>query len=164
MTNTYPIFKPWGHPYLPTQLIIGDEIQFLGVSRNNFMPPMGIIVLIKGEPYEVIDLRMDTLSFSIRFIKCQLNTTQEETEMTKIKLGMTARDIITGFSGIVTAHATYLTGCDQYCLKPRDLDKEGVMKKGVWFDVEQIEVTNNSMLKINARPTGGPRMDCAPSK
>ena len=84
--------------------------------------------------------------------------------MTNIKLGSKAKDIITGFTGIVTAHAEYLTGCDQYCLKPQDLDKDGGMKKGVWFDVEQIEVCDNSLLQINSRPTGGPRMDQAPSK
>ena len=84
--------------------------------------------------------------------------------MDSIKLGMKARDIITGFTGVVTAHARYLTGCDQYCLKPQELDKEGAMKDGVYFDIEQLELIDETVIKVNIRPTGGPRMDCAPLK
>lgn len=37
-------------------------------------------------------------------------------------LGKTLRDRITGFSGICTGHARYLTGCDQYLLNPKAQD------------------------------------------
>ncbi len=84
--------------------------------------------------------------------------------MKNIILGTKAKCLITGFTGIITAHAKYLTGCDQYCLKPQKLGKDGELKDGVWFDVEQIEVVDEKPLKINTRPTGGPRMDCAPAK
>lgn len=79
--------------------------------------------------------------------------------MNKIKLGSYAKDIITGFSGVVTAHAKYLSGCDQYCIRPNNLDKDGNIKDALWFDVEQIEVNSKAPLKINSRPTGGPQMD-----
>lgn len=35
-----------------------------------------------------------------------------------IQLGNEARDKITGFTGIVTSRAEYLTGCTQYGLTP----------------------------------------------
>lgn len=84
--------------------------------------------------------------------------------MNQIKLGSKARDIITGFTGIITSRATYLTGCDQYCIKPQKLMKDGSMQEGVYFDIEQIEILDAKPLKVNTRPTGGPRMDSAPIK
>lgn len=37
----------------------------------------------------------------------------------KHKLGLKAKDKITGFEGIITARCEYLTGCNQYCLTPQ---------------------------------------------
>jgi hypothetical protein len=49
-----------------------------------------------------------------------------------INLGMTAEDSITGFIGVVTGRATYITGCDQYLLSPKG-DKEAR-----WFDEQRL--------------------------
>lgn len=51
-----------------------------------------------------------------------------------IKLGATAKDKITGFEGVVTGHARYLTGCDQFLISPRN------EKEARWFDVQRLDV------------------------
>lgn len=52
-----------------------------------------------------------------------------------IKLGSYAKDRITNFSGVVTGHAEYITGCDQYLLSPQNPDKEPK-----WFDEQRLDV------------------------
>ncbi|AEH78710.1 hypothetical protein SM11_chr1434 [Sinorhizobium meliloti SM11] len=52
-----------------------------------------------------------------------------------IKLGSYAKDRITNFSGVVTGHAKYITGCDQYLLSPQNPDKEPK-----WFDEQRLDV------------------------
>ncbi|ARS72095.1 hypothetical protein CN204_32535 [Sinorhizobium meliloti] len=52
-----------------------------------------------------------------------------------IKLGSFAKDCITNFAGVVTGHAEYITGCDQYLLSPRNPDKEPK-----WFDGQRLAV------------------------
>lgn len=54
------------------------------------------------------------------------------------------RDKITGFQGIVTGHADYITGCDQYLVQPAS--KDGEWKEGRWFDESRLEI------KSEARP------------
>lgn len=58
--------------------------------------------------------------------------------MNKIAFGATAKDKITGFVGIVTGHADYITGCDQYLLSSQA--KDGQESKQVWFDEQRIVV------------------------
>jgi len=48
------------------------------------------------------------------------------------KHGQTATDKITGFTGIVTGHSDYITGCDQYLLQPEC--KDGAWVEPRWFD------------------------------
>jgi hypothetical protein len=62
----------------------------------------------------------------------------------EIKLGVRAKDKITGFEGIVTGKASYLTGCDQYSLQPEA--KESDYKEGRWFDVGRLVFVNNGIL------------------
>lgn len=57
----------------------------------------------------------------------------------EIKLGDKARDMITGFEGIITAHIKYITGCDQFGLKPAKLNKEGLPIATQWFDIMRLE-------------------------
>lgn len=65
--------------------------------------------------------------------------------MTKVTLGVYARDILTGFEGWVVAHNQYITGCDQFQLQPEI--KAGEEEKGVpntfSFDVTRLEVNTN---------------------
>jgi hypothetical protein len=63
-----------------------------------------------------------------------------------IKLGVRAKDKITGFEGIVTGKASYLTGCDQYSLQPEAKADGSDFKEGRWFDVGRLVVVNNGIL------------------
>ena len=58
--------------------------------------------------------------------------------MFKFNLGDELKDEISGFKGIVVARIEYLTGCEQYQLQPRGLNKEKLPWTSKWFDVEQI--------------------------
>ena len=59
--------------------------------------------------------------------------------MKKIKLGSLAKDKITGFEGVITGRAEYLTGCNQYVLQPICNDKTNY-PAGEWFDEGRIIV------------------------
>jgi hypothetical protein len=48
------------------------------------------------------------------------------------------RDKVTGFIGVVTGHADYLTGCDQYLVQPASKNNE--WNEGRWFDANRLEV------------------------
>lgn len=58
----------------------------------------------------------------------------------QIQLGSTVRDVITGYRGVVIGRTTYLTGCDQYLVKPRELDKDGKIHDGAWLDAQRLVV------------------------
>lgn len=57
----------------------------------------------------------------------------------KLQLGVTVKDRITGFMGIVTARVEYLNGCIQYCVKP-EISEDGKMPEGEYIDRDQLEV------------------------
>ena len=76
-----------------------------------------------------------------------------------IKLGSKAKDVITGFSGIVVSRVQYITGCDQYCLTPKL--KDGLVVAGEYFDENRLEVTGKGVRKsftVGNAP-GGPQRD-----
>lgn len=62
--------------------------------------------------------------------------------MQKYEKGRNAKDIITGFAGMIEGYCTYLTGCDQYLLSPK-VDKEGKAVESAWFDENRIKYTDN---------------------
>lgn len=63
----------------------------------------------------------------------------------KFPLGITVKDKITGFSGIITGLARYITGCDQYLVQPEA--KNGDYKEGRWFDEGRlVEVPEKSRI------------------
>lgn len=60
--------------------------------------------------------------------------------MSEIKLGIVAKDRITGFQGVVTGKTEYLTGCRQFLLAPQE-DPSNIsgtpvreLKPSNWFD------------------------------
>ena len=57
----------------------------------------------------------------------------------QIKLGQLAKDVVTGFTGVLTGHANYLTGCDQYSIQPL-VDDKGKLEDARWFDDGRIEI------------------------
>ena len=60
--------------------------------------------------------------------------------MFKIELGARVKDQLTGFKGIVTARAEYLTGCRQYAVRPEKMTKEGKIRDSLWFDEDRLRV------------------------
>lgn len=58
-------------------------------------------------------------------------------------LGKTGEDIITGFTGTITGHVEYLTGCGQYLLAPRS--KDNSYAEPYWYDANRIKIRENSI-------------------
>lgn len=66
-----------------------------------------------------------------------------------MKFGTKVKDKITGFEGIVTGKASYITGCDQYLVQPPVYVND--WKDGRWFDegrlvfVEDAKITEKDV-------------------
>ena len=69
--------------------------------------------------------------------------------MLELKLGLTATDSITGFTGVLVAKCEYLTGCTQWSLQPCGL-KDGEIIKPYWFDESRLGVVEPT----NGGPVG----------
>ena len=52
-------------------------------------------------------------------------------------LGTRQRDLVTGFSGVITSVCFDINGCIQACLKP-GVDKEGKIPDGYWIDLDRL--------------------------
>ena len=62
-----------------------------------------------------------------------------------IVLGCRARDIVSGFEGIVTGKSDYMNGCVQWCLSPQ-IDEKGKHVSGNWFDSQQLEYVDSGIV------------------
>lgn len=82
--------------------------------------------------------------------------------MEDIKLGLTAKDKITGFTGVITGHCEYISGCDQMLLTPK-VKEDGTAQDGRWFDKQRIVILEVAQVKLNNTETPGCDM-CAPTK
>jgi len=69
-------------------------------------------------------------------------------------LGHTVKDILTGFSGVVTGSAQYLTGCDQVSVTPT-MTEVGKYPDGVWLDINRVEVLDNPVTTIDTTTDKG---------
>ena len=79
------------------------------------------------------------------------------------KLGDLARDVVSGFEGIVIGKTKWLTNCDTYVLSPPTLNKDGEPRKSEHFDIDRVEIVQRGMVRLaggkaikEARKTGGP--------
>lgn len=68
-------------------------------------------------------------------------------------MGATVKDVITGFSGIVTAHATYITGCDQYLVQP--VMQDGKFEEPRWIDGDRLNVLQIAPVVLARRTANG---------
>lgn len=66
----------------------------------------------------------------------------------EIKLGIKARDRITGFEGIIVHHTKFITGCDHVGLQPVG-DKDDPNPDCGNFDYRQVEVIDNTQITID---------------
>ncbi len=74
-------------------------------------------------------------------------------------LGMNARDIVTGFSGIVTSYCQYLTGCTQVSITPMCAANDGKLPDTQWFDIQRVELVDRGIADtIGHSNTGGPQI------
>ena len=55
-----------------------------------------------------------------------------------IELGYEVKDKVTGFKGIVTGRASYITGCDQYLIAPKN--KGATFENSIWIDEGRLKV------------------------
>ncbi len=82
------------------------------------------------------------------------------------------KDVITGFTGIVTGRSEYLNGCVHYSVEAKS--KAGGKPDTIWIDEQQLEVTASGAalrkkLGIPSRPAralavaGSPALNPPPS-
>lgn len=82
-----------------------------------------------------------------------------------IALGSKVRDVVTGFEGITTGRAEYLTGCTQYLVAPSGVDKDGKIRESYWLDEGKLVVTaapTKAIAAIGKQPqiaNGGPQRE-----
>jgi hypothetical protein len=63
----------------------------------------------------------------------------------KYEIGLLAKDKLTGFTGIITYRAQYLTGCNNYGLQPQELGDKGEIKDNAQFDETRIEIIGDGI-------------------
>lgn len=55
-----------------------------------------------------------------------------------IEFGKKYKDKITGFEGVATGKAEYISGCNQALLAPT-VGSDGALKDSQWLDVQRLE-------------------------
>lgn len=70
-----------------------------------------------------------------------------------IELGASAKDKITGFSGVVTGFCQYITGCNQALLCPKG--KGGKFEEPRWFDEQRLDVIKGKKVVLDNSKTPG---------
>lgn len=79
-----------------------------------------------------------------------------------MRLGVKAKDVVSGLEGIITARCQYLNGCVQYCLTP-SVGADGKKPDSFYIDEGQIVETGPGIsVPEPLRAVGGPQSD-APS-
>lgn len=71
----------------------------------------------------------------------------------KIELGREYVDMITGFKGICTGHAEYLSGCNQSLLNAKTKNNEAV--RAEWFDDQRLSATSAKPVVLDNSKTPG---------
>jgi hypothetical protein len=61
-----------------------------------------------------------------------------------MNLGAKVKDKITGFEGITTGKASYITGCDQFLVQPPV--KNGDFVEGRWFDIGRLDIIEKNVI------------------
>jgi len=75
------------------------------------------------------------------------NTKNTDSHTFKFALLDEVKDTLTGYEGVVTRCAQYLTGCDRYLVQPKKLDKNtGAIPEPTWLEEWRLERKKNSAL------------------
>jgi len=64
-----------------------------------------------------------------------------------IQLGDRVKDIITGYTGIVTGRGDFLYGCVRFIVADEKLDDKGKVHEGHWFDEGQLKIVDVGVIR-----------------
>lgn len=73
--------------------------------------------------------------------------------MGKLKNGQKVRDSITGFEGVITGHADYISGCEQYLVQPA-VDEKGAFVNSLWFDEQRLDFVKEKTVRLVNKKAG----------
>ena len=71
-----------------------------------------------------------------------------------------------GLEGVAVARTEWLYGCARFLVEP-DLDKDGNVREGVWFDEQRIEIVEKEEPRVSVKSTartGGAQRDPSASR
>jgi hypothetical protein len=73
--------------------------------------------------------------------------------MSDIPLGILVKDRVTGFVGVTENRASFMYGCDRYCVQPL-VDKDGKVPVSIMVDEPQLEIVEGEkqIMKPLAEP------------
>lgn len=77
----------------------------------------------------------------------------------KFEVGLKAKDLVTGFEGVISCRSQWISGCNTYGLKPK-VDKDGKLPQSEYFDENTIEITDKKVLELGTtvdNKIGGPQ-------
>lgn len=73
----------------------------------------------------------------------------------KFAFGTKVRDVVTGFTGVITARVEYLTGCNQCAVQPPVNDK-GEIPDGRYIDEDRlVAVEGAEVVKLDTKTANG---------
>ena len=78
--------------------------------------------------------------------------------MKTVELGDKVRDMVGGFTGIVTGYTKHLTGCDRVAVQA-ETGKDGKIGECYCFDIHAVEIVKKRAVVITspgANDNGGP--------
>lgn len=81
----------------------------------------------------------------------------------KFDNGQRVKDLVDGFSGIITGRCEYLNGCRQYRVSPSKLKQDGTPAEGIWIDEAQLTVSGKG-ISVQKKETGGPQINTPKGK
>jgi hypothetical protein len=73
----------------------------------------------------------------------------------RTELGTTMRDKITGFAGVATGRAEYISGCVQVLLAPK-AKEDGSFTPSEWFDEQRLEPMQAARVVLDNGDSPGP--------
>ena len=71
-------------------------------------------------------------------------------------MGKEVKDMVTGYTGLVTGRSTWLFGCNQYCVVQK-ASESGDIKSGEWFDEGRLIVVGDGIRPQEVAAESGKR-------
>jgi len=75
----------------------------------------------------------------------------------KFELGVKVKDVITGFTGVVTARCEHITSCNTYAVNPQEVSESKPVEPA-WFDENRMELIGDGITLPelnNSKPGAG---------